>query len=71
MPTASAPKIVCRRWVPGSLPIFWPHSRARAVRADQPIGGTYRLREVVDPLPALKPAMSEQRIHCRPPISPS
>ena len=38
------------------------HSRARAVRADQPIGGTYRLREVMDPLPALKPAMSEQRV---------
>lgn len=39
------------------------HTRVRFGRHRQPIGGTYRFRGRIPPLPAVKPAMSQVRVH--------
>lgn len=38
------------------------HARSRAGRHDQPVGGTFRFCGRIEPLPAVKPPMSERRI---------
>ncbi len=38
------------------------HTRSRAGRHDNPLGGTYRFLEKIDPLPALKPKMPGKTI---------
>jgi hypothetical protein len=38
------------------------HSRTRFGRHRNPMGGTYRFRNIIDPLPAVKPPMSAIRI---------
>lgn len=38
------------------------HSRSRSGRHEYPLGGTFRFRDALPPLPAVKPLMSERRI---------
>ncbi|MEI6559653.1 MAG: SagB family peptide dehydrogenase [Rhodospirillaceae bacterium] len=38
------------------------HTRSRAGRHDQPVGGTFRFRDRIAPLPAIKAVMSDRRI---------
>lgn len=52
-------RVALRQWEFHDL-LF--HARSRAGRHDQPVGGTFRFRGQIEPLPAIKPSMSARRI---------
>lgn len=47
------------------------HMRSRSPRRDRPSGGTFPWRGIFDPLPALKPSMSDDRIRLASPRQPT